>query len=77
MAAARLVAAAAIGEDEGIKLIAMTRSRPGAARRIAPARRLLADRDDPSFLAVGHAVGPRLGGHQPIARRSFLVRQTR
>ncbi len=65
MAAPRLVVELAIGEEDVTKLIAITRSRTEPASRVERARMLLAYRDDPSFFAVGRA----LGVHHQTAQR--------
>jgi transposase len=65
MAALRLVVELAIGEEDVTKLMAMTRSRTEPASRVERARMLLAYRDDPSFFAVGRALGVH---HQTVQR---------
>ena len=57
MAARRLVVELTLGDDDVTKLIAITRSRTEPASRVERARMLLAYRDDPSFFAVGRALG--------------------
>ena len=57
MAARRLVVELTLGDEDVTKLIAMTRSRTEPASRVERARMLLAYRDDPSFFAVGRALG--------------------
>jgi hypothetical protein len=59
------VADLTIGEEETTKLMAITRSRTETASRVERARMLLAYRDDPSFFAVGRA----LGVHNQTVRR--------
>jgi transposase len=65
MTAWRRVIELAIGEDELAKLVSITRSRTEAASRVERARMLLAYREDPSFFAVGHALGVH---HQTVQR---------
>src|SRR5271165_5197991 len=55
----------AIGEEDLAALGAIARSRTEAASRVERARMLLAYRDDPSFFAVGRAVGAH---HQTVQR---------
>ena len=55
----------AIGEEDLAKLVSMTRSRTAPASRVERARMLLAYRDDPSFFAVGRALGVH---HQTVQR---------
>ena len=65
MAARRLVVELTLGDDDVTKLMAMTRSRTEPASRVERARMLLAYRDDPSFFAVGRALGVH---HQTVQR---------
>src|SRR5258708_14366771 len=55
----------AIGEEDLTALRAIARSRTESASRVERARMLLAYRDDPSFFAVGHALGVH---HQTVQR---------
>ena len=57
MAGRRQAIELAIGEEDLAALGAIARSRTEAASRVERARMLLACRDDPSFFAVGRAVG--------------------
>jgi transposase len=57
MAAPRLVVELTIGEEDMTKLMAIARSRTETASRVERSRMLLAYQDDPSFFAVGRAVG--------------------
>src|SRR5438128_11557991 len=54
-----------IGDEELPRLTAIARSRTEPASRVDPARILLAYRDDPSFFAVGRALGVH---HQTVQR---------
>ena len=65
MAARRLVVELTLGDDDVTKLMAITRSRTEPASRVERARMLLAYRDDPSFFAVGRALGVH---HQTVQR---------
>ncbi len=65
MAAPRLVVELTIGEEDMTKLIAIARSRTETASRVERSRMLLAYQDDPSFFAVGRA----LGVHNQTVRR--------
>ena len=65
MTAWRRVIALSIGEDDLAKLVSITRSRTEPASRVERARMLLAYRDDPSFFAVGRALGVH---HQTVQR---------
>src|ERR1700741_3347757 len=65
MAARRLVVELTLGDDDVTKLMAMTRSRTEPASHVERARMLLAYRDDPSFFAVGRALGVH---HQTVQR---------
>ncbi len=65
MAAPRLVIELTIGEEDMTKLMAIARSRTETASRVERSRMLLAYRDDPSFFAVGRA----LGVHNQTVRR--------
>src|SRR5258707_7639241 len=55
----------AIGEEDVRGLESITRSRREPASRVERARVLLAYREDPSFFAVGHALGVH---HQTVQR---------
>ena len=57
MAAPRLVVELTIGEEDMTKLMAISRSRTETASRVERSRMLLAYQDDPSFFAIGRAVG--------------------
>src|SRR6202521_1649333 len=46
-----------IGDEDVARLVTITRSRTEPASRVERARMLLAYRDDPSFFAVGQALG--------------------
>ena len=63
MTAWRRVIALSIGEDDLAKLVSVTRSRTEPASRVKRARMLVAYREDPSFFAVGRALGVH---HQKI-----------
>ena len=65
MAAPRRVSDLAIGEAELAELEMISRSRTEPAARVCRARMLLAYRDDPSFFAVGVALGVH---HQTVQR---------
>ena len=65
MAARRLLVELTLGDEEVRKLMATTRSRTEPASRVERARMLLAYRDDPSFFAVGRALGVH---HQTVRR---------
>ena len=65
MTAWRRVIALSIGEDDLAGLVSITRSRTEPASRVERARILLAYRDDPSFFAVGRALGVH---HQTVQR---------
>ena len=65
MTAWRRVIALSIGEDDLAKLVSITRSRTEPASRVERARILLAYREDPSFFAVGRALGLH---HQTVQR---------
>src|SRR5260370_40916182 len=54
-----------IADEDLAKLASITRSRTESASRVERARMLLAYRDDPSFFAVGHALGVH---HQTVHR---------
>ena len=54
-----------IGDEDLTKLISITRSRTESASRVERARILLAYREDPSFFAVGRALGMH---HQTVQR---------
>ena len=65
MAARRLVVDLTIGKEDMMKLVAIARSRTGPASQVERARMLLAYRDEPSFFAVGRALGVH---HQTVQR---------
>ena len=65
MAAWRRAIELSIGGEDLAKLVSITRSRTEAASRVERARMLLAYREDPSFFAVGHALGVH---HQTVQR---------
>ena len=65
MAAPRLVVELALGDEDVAKLAAIARSRTEPASRVERARMLLAYRDNPSFFAVGRALGVH---HQTVQR---------
>ena len=65
MTAWRRVIELSIGEDDLAGLVSITRSRTEPASRVERARMLLAYRDDPSFFAVGRALGVH---HQTVQR---------
>src|SRR3981189_1523135 len=54
-----------IGDGDLARLVSMTRSRTEPASRVERARVLLAYREDPSFFAVGYALGVH---HQTVQR---------
>src|ERR1700688_675235 len=54
-----------IGESDLAKLVSITRSRTEPASRVERARVLFAYREDPSFVAVGQALGVH---HQAVQR---------
>jgi len=65
MAAPRRLVDLVINEEEMVMLGGVARSRTEPAARVERARMLLAYRDDPSFYAVGRAVGRH---HQTVQR---------
>src|SRR5271163_3141813 len=65
MAARRRAIALSIGHEDLTRLVSITRSRTEPASRVERARMLLAYRDDPSFFAVGRALGVH---HQTVQR---------
>ena len=65
MAAWRQAIELAIGEEDLAALRAIARSRTEPARRVERARMVLAYREDPSFFAVGRALGVH---HQTVER---------
>jgi transposase len=65
MAAPRRVVELVIGEEDLSRLMSIARSRTEAASRVERARMLLAYRDNPSFFAVGRALGAH---HQTVQR---------
>ena len=54
-----------MGDEDLVKLASITRSRTEPASRVERARMLLAYREDPSFFAVGQALGVH---HQTVQR---------
>lgn len=72
MAALRKVVEIAIDEVDAVRLQSIARSRTEPASRVERARILLRYRDDPSYYAVGRAIGVT---HQTVQR--CLVRATR
>ncbi len=65
MAAPRRLVKLVISEEEMVMLRGVARSRTEPAARVERARMLLAYRDDPSFFAVGRALGRH---HQTVQR---------
>ena len=65
MAGLRRAIELAIGEEDLAALRAIARSRTEPARRVERARMVLAYREDPSFFAVGRALGVH---HQTVQR---------
>ena len=65
MAGLRRAIELAIGEEDLAALRAIAGSRTEPASRVERARMLLAYREDPSFFAVGHALGMH---HQTVQR---------
>jgi ABC-type phosphate transport system ATPase subunit len=65
MTAPRRVVELSIADEDLSRLMAITRSRTEPASRVERARMLLAYRDDPSFFAVGQALGVH---HQTVQR---------
>ena len=65
MAGLRRAIELAIGEEDLAALGAIARSRTESASRVGRARMLLAYREDPSFFAVGRAMGVH---HQTVQR---------
>src|ERR1700692_4437417 len=65
MTARRRVVELAIADEDLSRLMAIARSRMEPASRVERARMLLAYRDDPSFFAVGQALGVH---HQTVQR---------
>jgi transposase len=65
MMALRRAIELAIGDEDLARLVSITRSRTEAASRVERARMLLAYREDPSFFAVGQAMGVH---HQTVQR---------
>ena len=65
MTARRRVVELAITDEDLSRLIAIARSRTEPASRVERARMLIAYRDDPSFFAVGQALGVH---HQTVQR---------
>jgi hypothetical protein len=65
MAAPRRVIALVMRRKELTQLRSIARSRTEAAARVVRARMLLAYREDPSFFAVGRALGVH---HQTVQR---------
>ena len=65
MAGLRRAIELAIGEEDLARLVSIARSRTEPASRVERARMLLAYREDPSFFAVGRALGVH---HQTVQR---------
>src|SRR5579863_5447661 len=65
MTARRRAIELSIGEEDLARLVSITRSRTEPASRVERARMLLAYRKDPSFFAVGRALGVH---HQTVQR---------
>src|SRR6202171_4327722 len=65
MAAWRGAIELSLGEEDLAKLVTIARSRTEPASRVERARILLAYREDPSFFAVGRALGVH---HQTVQR---------
>ena len=65
MPARRRAIELSIGEDDLARLVSIARSRTEPASRVERARTLLAYREDPSFFAVGRALGVH---HQTVQR---------
>src|SRR5271167_4136764 len=65
MTARRRAIELSIGEEDLARLVSIARSRTEAASRVERARMLLAYREDPSFFAVGQALGVH---HQTVQR---------
>src|SRR5208283_2663720 len=65
MAGLRRAIELAIGGEDLAKLVSIARSRTEPASRVERARMLLAYREDPSFFAVGRALGVH---HQTVQR---------
>jgi Winged helix-turn helix len=65
MAAWRRAIESALGEEETARLGSIAQSRTEPASRVERARILLAYREDPSFFAVGRALGLH---HQTVQR---------
>src|SRR5271166_6110037 len=65
MTARRLAIEFSIGEEDLARLVSIARSRSEPASRVERARMLLAYRKDPSFFAVGQALGVH---HQTVQR---------
>ena len=61
-----------IGGEDLAKLVSIARSRTEQASRVERARMLLAYREDPSFFAVGRALGASSDG--PALRRAGVGR---
>src|SRR5271156_634189 len=65
MAAWRRAIALSIGHEDLTRLVSITRSRPDPGSRVERARMLVAYRENPSFFAVGRALGVH---HQTVQR---------
>ncbi|MGA7197349.1 MAG: helix-turn-helix domain-containing protein, partial [Roseiarcus sp.] len=65
MTARRRAIELSIGEEDLARLVSIARSRTEPASRVERARMLLAYRKDPSFFAVGQALGVH---HQTVQR---------
>src|SRR5271163_2412616 len=70
MAAWRRAIALSIGHEDLTRLVSITRSRTEPASRVERARMLVAYRENPSFFAVGRALG---GHHQTVQRTTRLL----
>ena len=70
MAAWRQAMELAIGEQDLVAVAAIARSRTEPASRVERARMLLAYREDPSFFAVGQAVGVHMWTTRLLARHA-------
>src|ERR1700686_5541519 len=60
-----------LGDGDVARLTSVTRSRSESASRVERARMLLAYRDDPSFFAVGRALGVHHQTVQPCVDRAI------
>jgi hypothetical protein len=66
MTARRRAIELSIGGEDLAQLVSITRSRTEPASRVERARMLLAYREDPSFFAVGRALGVHQPGVAPL-----------